>query len=97
MKYVNFSFLFLVSTLLSNDEQTFKMEDGSKIVGTIMSEDDSIFEIETTLGIVQIEKRDIKTMMKIGNPSNPVCHVGEAIYLLFSKRLPKNFDMNDIE
>ena len=60
MKYVNFGFLFLVSTLFSSDEQTFKMEDGSKILGTIISEDDSIFEIETTLGIVQIEKRDIK-------------------------------------
>ena len=60
MKYVLFSFLFLVSTLLSENLQTFRMEDGTKIIGTVISENDSVFEIETSLGIVQIEKRAIK-------------------------------------
>jgi len=60
MKYILFSFLFLVSALFSERLQTFRMEDGTKIIGTILSENDSVFEIETSLGIVQIEKRDIK-------------------------------------
>jgi hypothetical protein len=60
MKYILFSFLFLISTLLSESLQTFKMEDGTKIIGTIISENDSVFEIETSLGIIQIEKKDIK-------------------------------------
>ena len=60
MKQILFSFLFLVSALLSENLQTFRMEDGTKIIGTIISENDSVFEIETSLGIVQIEKRDIK-------------------------------------
>ena len=60
MKNILFSFLFLISALIPEDLQTFKMEDGTKIIGTILSENDSVFEIETILGIVQIEKRDIK-------------------------------------
>ena len=60
MKHILFSFLFLVSALFSENLQTFRMEDGTKIIGTILSENDSIFEIETSLGVVQIEKKDIK-------------------------------------
>ena len=60
MKYILFSLLFLFSSLLAQDVQTFRMEDGTKIIGTILSENDTVFEIETSLGIVQIEKRDIK-------------------------------------
>ena len=60
MKYVLFSLLFLFSSLLSQSVQTFRMEDGTRIIGTILSENDTVFEIETSLGIVQIEKRDIK-------------------------------------
>ena len=60
MNYIYFIFLLLTSALFSDSLQTFKMEDGTKILGTIISENDSVFEIETTLGIVQIEKRDIK-------------------------------------
>ena len=60
MKYILFSLLFLFSSLFSQDIQTFRMEDGTKIIGTIISENDAVFEIETYLGIVQIEKRDIK-------------------------------------
>jgi len=36
------------------------MEDGTKIIGTVISENDTVFEIETSFGIVQVEKRDIK-------------------------------------
>ena len=60
MKYILFSLLFLFSSLFAQDVQTFRMEDGTKIIGTILSENDTVFEIETSLGIVQIEKRDIK-------------------------------------
>ncbi len=60
MKYILFSFLFLISTLFSENLQTFRLNDGTKIMGTILSEDDSVFEIETSLGIIQVEKRDIK-------------------------------------
>jgi hypothetical protein len=60
MKNILFCFLFLISALLPEDLQTFRMEDGTKIIGTILSENDSVFEIETYLGIVQIEKKDIK-------------------------------------
>ena len=60
MKYILFSLLFLFSALLSENLQTFRMEDGTKIIGTILSENDTVFEIETSLGIVQIEKGDIK-------------------------------------
>ena len=60
MKYILFSLLFLFSYLFPQDVQTFRMEDGTKIIGTILSENDTVFEIETALGIVQIEKRDIK-------------------------------------
>ena len=60
MKHILFSLLFLFSSLFSQGIQTFRMEDGTKIIGTILSENDTVFEIETALGIVQIEKRDIK-------------------------------------
>ena len=60
MKYILFSFVFLISTLFSENLQTFRMEDGTKIIGTVISENDTVFEIETSFGIVQVEKRDIK-------------------------------------
>ena len=60
MKHILFSFIFLISTLFSENLQTFRLNDGTKIMGTILSENDSVFEIETSLGIIQVEKRDIK-------------------------------------
>ena len=60
MKHILFSFIFLISTLFSENLQTFRLNDGTKIIGTILSENDSVFEIETSLGIIQVEKRDIK-------------------------------------
>lgn len=52
-------FLFL-SIFFSKDLQTFKLENGTKISGKLISEENDIFEVETEFGLVQIEKKDIK-------------------------------------
>ena len=52
-------FLFL-SIFFSKDLQTFKLENGTKILGKLISEENDIFEVETEFGLVQIEKKDIK-------------------------------------
>ena len=60
MKY-QFLFIFISASLLfSQEEHTFKLESGTKIKGIIVSEDDSIFEVDTEFGLIQIEKKDIK-------------------------------------
>ena len=60
MKYkILFIFSFL-TILFSQEEHTFKLQDGNKITGYIISEDDSVYEVDTKLGLVQIEKKDIK-------------------------------------
>tara|TARA_B100000131_G_scaffold142441_1_gene138608 strand:+ start:293 stop:670 length:378 start_codon:yes stop_codon:yes gene_type:complete len=60
MNYKFFWIFFLSCIVFSNDLYTFKLEDGTKITGTILSEEENIFEIETELGIIQIQKDDIK-------------------------------------
>ena len=60
MKY-QILFIFIgISLLFSKEEHTFKLQNGTKIKGVITFEDSSIFEVDTELGLVQIEKRDIK-------------------------------------
>ena len=49
-----------LSIFFSKDSQTFKLEDGTKITGKVISEENDIFEVETQFGLVQIEKKDIK-------------------------------------
>ena len=51
--------LFL-SAFFAKDLQTFKLEDGTKITGKVISGENEIFEVETEFGLVQIEKKDIK-------------------------------------
>ena len=51
--------LFL-SAFFAKDLQTFKLENGTKITGKVISEENEIFEVETEFGLVQIEKKDIK-------------------------------------
>tara|TARA_B000000460_G_C21150508_1_gene236857 strand:+ start:161 stop:496 length:336 start_codon:yes stop_codon:yes gene_type:complete len=46
--------------MFSEETQTFKLKDGTKVIGTIISEDNLVFEVETSLGLVQIEKKSIK-------------------------------------
>lgn len=54
-------FLSLITTLfLSNEEHSFKLKNGSKIIGSIISEDDEVYELDTKMGLVQISKKDIK-------------------------------------
>lgn len=54
-------FIFLtLSIIFSKEEHTFKLENGSKIKGIITFEDDSIFEVNSEFGLVQIDKSDIK-------------------------------------
>ena len=60
MKYQILFIIMAVSFLLSKEEHTFKLQNGTKIKGIIMSEDDSIFEVDTEFGLVQIEKKDVR-------------------------------------
>jgi hypothetical protein len=60
MKY-QILFIFIgISLLFSQEEHTFKLQDGTKIKGIILSEDDSVFEVDTEFGLVQIQKKDVK-------------------------------------
>ena len=60
MKFKILFFLMFISILFSDNSQTFKLQDGTKIIGVIISESDSMFEVDTKLGIIQILKKDIK-------------------------------------
>ena len=60
MKLKILFFLTCISFLFSDNSQTFKLQDGTKITGIIISENDSMFEVDTKLGIIQIFKKDIK-------------------------------------
>ena len=65
MKYkIFFLFSFFV-ILFSQEQHVFKLEDGTKISGYIISEDDSLYEVDTKLGLIQIEKKDIKNFQCI--------------------------------
>ena len=60
---MNFKILLLLSfflIVLAREEYSFKLENGTKIQGYIVSENDSIYEVDTNLGLVQFEKKDIK-------------------------------------
>ena len=60
---MNFKILLLLSfflIVLAREEYSFKLENGTKIQGYIVSENDSIYEVDTNLGLIQIEKKDIK-------------------------------------
>tara|TARA_Y100000741_G_C18142311_1_gene513640 strand:- start:385 stop:768 length:384 start_codon:yes stop_codon:yes gene_type:complete len=60
MKY-SILFIFIISSILfSKEEHTFKLHNGTKIKGTVTFEDESIFEVDSEFGLVQIDKRNIK-------------------------------------
>ena len=48
--------------IFCNDSQVFKLKNGTKIKGEIVSENDSSYEIDSRFGLVQIDKKDIKKM-----------------------------------
>ena len=53
--------IILISTLFfAKEEHSFKLKNGSKIIGTIVSENDEIYELDTNMGLIQISKKDIK-------------------------------------
>ncbi len=52
-----FSFFCIV---LAEEKHSFRLEDGSKVIGYIISEDEDIYELDTKFGLIQIEKKDIK-------------------------------------
>ena len=53
-------FLFL-SIIFSNEgDRTFHLKSGDKITGKIVDETDSIYKIQTTFVILEIDKNDIK-------------------------------------
>ena len=53
-------FLFL-SIIFSNEgDRTFHLKSGDKITGKIVDETDSIYKIQTSFGILEIDKNDIK-------------------------------------
>ena len=60
MKFKILFFIMFISILVSDNSQTFKLQNGTKITGVIISESDSMFEVDTKLGIIQIFKKDIK-------------------------------------
>ena len=60
MKQIGLLIFISFSIFFSKDSQIFKLEDGTKITGKIISEENDIFEVETEFGLVQIEKKDIK-------------------------------------
>ena len=79
MKYKIVFFLIMFSALLSQEQQTFKLQDGTKISGLIISEDDEYFEIDTDLGLIQIQKKDIKEFECIFFMNNGNILVGSKI------------------
>ena len=79
MKYKIVFFLIMFSALLSQEQQTFKLQDGTKISGLIISEDDEYFEIDTDLGLIQIQKKDIKEFKCIFFMNNGNILVGSKI------------------
>ena len=48
------------SFIFPEDLQVFKLKNGVKIKGEITSENDSSYEINSSFGLVQIDKKDIK-------------------------------------
>jgi len=60
MKYKIFFLLSFLGILFSQEQHSFKLEDGTKISGYIVSEDDNLYEVDTKLGLIQVEKKDIK-------------------------------------
>ena len=52
-----FSFFCIV---LAEEKHSFRLEDGSKVIGYIVSEDEDIYELDTKFGLIQIEKKNIK-------------------------------------
>lgn len=60
MKYQILLIIIGLSFIFSKEEHIFKLQNGSKIKGIIMSEDDFIFEVDTEFGLIQIEKKDVR-------------------------------------
>tara|TARA_Y100001970_G_C13816856_1_gene642824 strand:- start:125 stop:502 length:378 start_codon:yes stop_codon:yes gene_type:complete len=60
MKYQILLIIIGLSFIFSKEEHTFKLQNGSKIKGIIMSEDDVVFEVDTEFGLIQIEKKDVR-------------------------------------
>ena len=60
MKFKIFFLLLIITLSFSNDEHSFKLKNGTKIIGNIISENDEVYELDTKMGLVQISKKDIK-------------------------------------
>ena len=54
--------LILASLLLCQEEQTFYLKNGQKVMGTVIEKNDSsgVYTVETSFGIVKINKADLK-------------------------------------
>ena len=79
MKYKILLLFSFFSIVLLQEEHSFKLEDGTKIVGYIVSEDENLYEVDTDLGLVQIEKKDIKKFQCMFFMNNGDILVGSKI------------------
>ena len=52
----------IVSFIFPEDLQVFKLKNGTKIKGEIISENDSFYEVDSRFGLIQVDKKDIKRM-----------------------------------
>ena len=79
---MNFKILLLLSFFLialGQEEHSFKLENGTKISGYIVSENDSIYEVDTNLGLIQIEKKEIKKFECVYFMNNGNILVGDKV------------------
>ena len=61
-----YSILFILIALLFAQEQTFKLKDGSKIVGEIVEETETSLSVLTKFGLITIDKNEIlKTQFQV--------------------------------
>ena len=54
-----FTFAISINNLVHAQEQTFKLTDGTVIVGTVQEETDLTMQVETKFGIVTINKSEL--------------------------------------
>ena len=59
MKYY-FSIIVIIIASLFAQEQTFKLKDGTVIIGKVQEETDLTMQVETKFGIVTISKNELK-------------------------------------
>ena len=59
-KPLNVGFYIEEMNLTHEGDRTFQLKSGDKITGKIVDETDSIYKIQTSFGILEIDKNDIK-------------------------------------